>query len=109
MQIIDKLRLLGGILMGLMLVYFLVGLLPDMQRLQQTRERRLESGGGALVPISGLRRAAGLLMSGMLAGQLIAGAFHCDLGKMTGISLTTLCCITFLLLPSMVVLSGIQD
>jgi hypothetical protein len=48
---IDKRMLLGGIAMGIMMVYFLVGLVPNVQRLQQTWERRLKSGGGAIIPI----------------------------------------------------------
>ena len=97
-----------GVLMGLMMIYLLLGLLPSARRRQQDLEQRLKSGGGAFIPMSCLRRVVGMLLCGLLAAQLFAGAFHDSLSSLTGISPLPLFIITFFLLPLTSLFLGIR-
>jgi hypothetical protein len=55
------------------------------------------------------RRVVGTFMFGAFAIQSLAQAFHFSLSTLTGISSSALSAITFLLLPSLVVLLGTRD
>jgi hypothetical protein len=109
MQNIDIFRLVLGSLMSLATVYFLIGLFPTVGQRQLTFERRIKGAGGTIVPMSRLRRAFAALMFALLAAQLFAGAFYCNLSTLTGISSSALFFITFLLVPPIVIILGIQD
>lgn len=109
MQTFDKLSFILGVLISLMMIYFLIGLFPGTERRQQELERRLKSGGGTIIPMSRLRRVVAMLMCGMLATQLFAGAFHRNLSTVTGIPWPALFGITFLILPALVLFLGVRD
>jgi hypothetical protein len=98
-----------AILASLMTIYLLVGLFPGAQRRQQDCERRLKGGGESTIPRSRLWQVASALMVGAVAGQSFALAFHFNLSRLTGLSSSALSAMTFLLLPSLVILLGIRD
>jgi hypothetical protein len=58
---------LGGIWMGLLAIYFLIGFIPVVGRSQRVAESKLKSGKGPFAPMSPWRRLGYILQSGILA------------------------------------------
>ena len=93
-----------SIAMSGMTVYLFISLFPFAHRRQHDWERMLKSATVTIAPMSRLSRAVAVLMCGMLAAQGFAGALHFTLSSVTGIGSSVLFVITFLLLPSLVLL-----
>ena len=109
MQNIDIFRLIVGFLMSLATIYFLTGLFPGMEKRQLKFERRIKRGGGDnLKPMPRLMRVVAVLMFASYAGQILADAFHCNLGTVIGVSQAHLTFFSLFLFPPLLVLLGIR-
>ena len=103
MQNIDILDFVLALLMSLATIYYLVGLHSGVKRRQEDWERRLKRGGGAIRPLSRLRRAIAGMMCSVFAVQLFAQAFHFSISAVTGISVAPIFIISTLFLLFMLV------
>jgi hypothetical protein len=109
MQNIDIFKLVLCSMMSLATVYYLIGLIPAVEQRQRTFERRIKRGGGTIIPMSCLTRAFAALLFGLLAAQLFAEGFHCNLSALTGISSLVLQYNTFALVPAIVIVMICRD
>ncbi len=107
MQNIDILKCVLATLMSLATIYYLLGLHSGIKWRQEDWERRLKRGGGAIMPLSRLRRVIAGIMCSVFAVQLFAQAFHFSTGAVTGICLSPTMIISGLLLLFM--LLGSRD
>jgi hypothetical protein len=95
--------------MSLAAVYYLIGLFPAMEQRQRAFERRIKRGGGTIIPMSCMTRAFAALLCALLAAQLFAEGFHCNLSALTGISSWVFHFSTFALVPAIVIVLVFRD
>jgi len=97
MQPFEKFELALGVFWSLVTLYFAIGVLPGVWRRQQQWEAKAKRGGGKIASPSRLQRLIFVLLAGLMSAEVLAGAFHRGLGKMTGIGSGAICCLMMIL------------
>ena len=87
-------------------IFKLAGFFPAVELWEQKFERKIKRGEGTIIPISRLTRAVCTLLLSMFTAQILADAFHYNLGILTGISPQVLLFVSCLCLPILLLLDS---